>query len=358
MRFPREEKSMPAPLDSKGKEMPHETSPDFDNLLAVLRRSKPRRPTLFELFLNGPLYAKLAGDTSDVPDDIRPWITKIKGFMHAGYDHATINIPGFGFPVGNPRIEATISLNDGAVITDRASFDAYAWPDPATADYGLLDRLTPHLPQGMKLIICGPQGVLENVISLVGYENLCYMTIDDPALAGDVFEAVGSRMVEYYTHCVSHESVGAIIGNDDWGFKSQTMLPPDQLRALVFPWHRRLVAAAHAAGKPAILHSCGYMNDVMDDIIDDLKYDGKHSYEDVIRPVEDAYDRYHDRIAILGGMDVDFMCRSDVDTVYERAKRMLGRAAAGYALGTGNSVAEYVPDENYFAMTRAALELR
>jgi len=30
----------------------------------------------------------------------------------------------------------------------------------------------------------------------------------------------------------------------------------------------------------------------------------------------------------------------------------------GYALGTGNSVPDYVPDENYFAMTRAALEMR
>jgi uroporphyrinogen decarboxylase len=28
----------------------------------------------------------------------------------------------------------------------------------------------------------------------------------------------------------------------------------------------------------------------------------------------------------------------------------------GYALGTGNSVPDYVPDEGYFAMTRAALE--
>lgn len=345
-------------LDRKWTEAPHESSPDFSNLLAVLGRSRPRRATLFELFLNGPLYARLAGDTSDFPADIRPYVTKIKGFMHAGYDYATINIPGFRFAAAEMRVEATISLNAGAVIADRASFDAYAWPDPAAADYGLLDRLAPHLPRGMKLIICGPQGVLENVISLVGFENLCYMISDDPALASDVFEAVGSRMVDYYTHCVSHESVGAIIGNDDWGFKSQTMLPPDQMRNLVFPWHKQLVRAAHAAGKPAILHSCGYMTDVMADIIDDMKYDGKHSYEDVIRPVEDVYDQYHDRIAILGGMDLDFVCRSEPDTIYERARRMLIRGAGAYALGTGNSVAEYVPDENYFAMIRAALDLR
>ena len=39
---------------------------------------------------------------------------------------------------------------------------------------------------------------------------------------------------------------------------------------------------------------------------------------------------------------------------------MLERTAGrgGYALGTGNSVPDYVPDENYFAMIRAALEVR
>ncbi len=35
------------------------TEPDFNNLLAVLKCEKPNRPTLFEFFLNPPLYGKL-----------------------------------------------------------------------------------------------------------------------------------------------------------------------------------------------------------------------------------------------------------------------------------------------------------
>jgi uroporphyrinogen decarboxylase len=95
----------------------------------------------------------------------------------------------------------------------------------------------------------------------------------------------------------------------------------------------------------------------MDDVIDDMRYDGKHSYEDTIQPVESAYDQYSRRIAILGGIDVDFVCRSTPEAVYERSMNMLKRRRS-YALGTGNSVPEYVPDRNYFAMIRAALDLR
>ena len=90
------------------------------------------------------------------------------------------------------------------------------------------------------------------------------------------------------------------------------------------------------------------------------KIDARHSYEDTILPVEEAYERYGDRFAIIGGIDVDFVCRARPDEVYGRARAMLERTAGrgGYALGTGNSVPDYVPDENYFAMIRAALEVR
>ena len=69
-------------------------------------------------------------------------------------------------------------------------------------------------------------------------------------------------------------------------------------------------------------------------------------------PVEEAYEQYHDRIAILGGIDVDFVCRSTPEEVYARSRAMLERSASrgGYALGTGNSVPEYIPYENFIAM--------
>lgn len=336
--------------------------PDFKHVLAVLRREKPERPTLFELFLNGRLHRNF-NVTSDPtwPPDISYYLNIIHGFRKAGYDYATLNLPNFGFYAGDVHKQATVSLNEGAVITDRASFEAYRWPDADKVDYPVLDRFMAAMPPRMKLMICGPSGVLENVIRLVGFESLCYMILDDEQLAFDVFEGVGSALVKYYRHCVKHPVVGGIFGNDDWGFKSQTMLSPDDMRRFVFPWHKQIVEAAHAAGKPAVLHSCGCLMPVMDDVIDDLRYDGKHSYEDTIMPVETAYDRYHSRIAIMGGLDVDFICRSTPEAIYNRAAAMLKRAEEGggsYALGTGNSVPEYVPDANYYAMTRAALDQR
>jgi len=335
--------------------------PDFGNLVSVLRRERPPRPTLFEFFLNEPLYRRLVGAPDDVsPHGLSDHLTVIRAFRNAGYDFATILLPDFCFPAGEVDQKETRSLNAGAVISDRSSFDSYPWPDPAAVDYSILDLLESEVPEGMKLIVFGPNGVLENAVCLVGFESLCYMISDDEQLAFDVFESIGSRLVEYYKRCAKHDVVGAIIGNDDWGFKTQTMLAPDDMRRFVFPWHKRIVSVAHEAGKPAILHSCGCLTSMMDDVIDDMKYDGKHSYEDTIQPIEDAYDQYHERIALLGGIDMDFVCRSTPEEVHKRSRGMLKRSekSGAYALGTGNSVPEYVPDVNYFAMIQAALSER
>jgi len=80
--------------------------PDFDNLLAVLNREVPDRPTLFEFFLNDPLYEKLAGLTP--PPDGKPlegYARLVQAFANAGYDYVTTHASDYGFPTsGRTRI--------------------------------------------------------------------------------------------------------------------------------------------------------------------------------------------------------------------------------------------------------------
>jgi uroporphyrinogen decarboxylase len=211
----------------------------------------------------------------------------------------------------------------------------------------------------MRLVMAGPMGVLENVIVLLGYEQLCLLTEDDPAFLDEVFERVGSRFVRFYELVASEPSVGAAVVNDDWGFKTGPMLSPAQMRRWVFPWHRRIVQAVHAAGRPAILHSCGQLDLLMDEIIDDLRLDGKHSFEDAILPVESAWRRWGDRIALLGGVDVDFLSRADTTAIHGHACALLETTRCrGYALGSGNSVPDFLPDESYCALLAAAMDVR
>ena len=328
---------------------------DFHQLEKVLHRQKPDRPVLFEYFMNGDLISFVNDESFASLNNPADQISSIIRFFHkTGYDYATIPSRYFGafsFENTDHEKKATVSLNEGSAITDRKSFESYNWPNPEKGDFDLLYQLAPNLVDGMKFIISSPGGVLENVIDLVGFERLCFMIYEDEELTQTIFSEVGSRLLRFYEICSSLEPVGALIVNDDWGFKTQTMLSPDMLRQFIFPWHKKIVEAIHRNGKFAILHSCGNLAEVIDDIVDDMKYDAKHSFEDIILPVEQAWQNWHDRIAIMGGIDMDFLVRSKPDTIRERCRNILKiTGSKAYALGSGNSIPAYVPIENYLAM--------
>jgi len=334
--------------------------PNFENLLKVLKKERPDRPTLFEFFMNDTIYNMLTeGEFAPKGDGYDYMRQRVLAYKNAGYDYCVLPGCDFNFPREQIERSSTISLNEGCVITDRESYEKYKWPNPDDYDYSRLTVLKECLPENFKLVCQSPAGgILESTIALVGYDNLCVMTYDDPELVKLIFDEIGSRLLKYYETVVEYDTVGAIISNDDWGFNMQTMLSTDDMRKFVFPWHKKIAETAHKKNKPVILHSCGNAEKIEDDIINDMKFDGKHSYEDKILPVEQAYERYKGKLAVMGGLDVDFICRKTPEEIYDRAKAMLERSeeCGGYALGTGNSVPEYVPHEKYFAMIKAAIE--
>ncbi len=329
--------------------------PDIQNLLQVLRGKKTRRVPLFELFMDGPVNEYFAGHKADPEDPLGYLKMVIDAAYNAGYDYATTTACNLAFPVKERKSGASVSMSGDGIITDWESYEAYPWPDVSKCDFSILEDIKSYLPEGMKLAVMGPGGVLENVTAILGYDNLCMMLYDDPELLEAIFCRVGQTFVDYYKAAAPYESVGFLISNDDWGFNTQTFLSVPDMRKYVFPWHKQIAAAAHAYGKPVVLHSCGYMNDVMDDIIDDMKYDAKHSYEDNILCVEDSYKKWGDRITILGGLDLQYLFASDPEQIYKRCTDILNltKEKGRYALGTGNSMAYYIPVERYEAIIRA-----
>jgi len=99
-----------------------------------------------------------------------------------------------------------------------------------------------------------------------------------------------------YKGMSSFRQVGAVVISDDMGFNTQTLISSESLRKHVLP---------------------GQLSSIMEDLIDDVGIDAKHSYEDSILPVN-----------------------------------------GGYALGSGNSIPDYVPLQNYLTMLEIGWQCR
>ena len=285
---------------------------------------------------------------------------KQAGILLGGYDYVTVQAV-LDLPMKRLAAEDTAALpreqrswtdESSGIINSWQDFEAYPWPRPEDIDYSDLEFVALNLPDGMQMIFLGPGGQLENIMWLMGYVPFSLTLKDDPALVEAVARKVGELLVTVFSTAAEMPRVGALWLGDDMGFKTATMVSPAVIRRYVFPWQKKLREIAHSRGLPFLLHASGNLNRIMDDLIDDVGIDAKHSFEDVIMPVAEAKRLYGDRIAVLGGVDVDFLCRANEDEVRAYTRRVIDDCAlgGGWALGTGNSVANYIPVQNYLAM--------
>ena len=237
------------------------------------------------------------------------------------------------------------------LIKSLADFEAYSWPAPAAVDFAAAEAAAVALPDGMGLVGFSG-GVLEWSSNLLGLEGMMLLLYDDPDLVRAVVDRVGQTIYDAFRVFCQMEKVFAIWLGDDMGFKTSTLLQPQHLRKYILPWHKRYAEFAHQTGRFFMLHSCGHVESVMPDLLDDVRIDAKHSFEDVIVPVEQFKERWGKRVAVLGGVDVDLLSRGSEDDVRRRTEQILTACApgGGYACGSGNSITNYMPTANYVAM--------
>jgi uroporphyrinogen decarboxylase len=207
------------------------------------------------------------------------------------------------------------------------------------------------LPDGMGLIGFSG-GVLEWSSNLLGLEGMMLLLYDDSDLVRAVVDRVGQTIYDAFRAFCEMDRVFALWLGDDMGFKTATLLQPQHLRQYILPWHKRYAELAHQTGRLFLLHSCGHVESVMPDLIEDVQIDAKHSFEDVIVPVEAFKQRWGTRIAVLGGVGVDLLSRGIEDDIRHRTEQILMSCApgGGYACGSGNSITNYMPTSNYVAM--------
>ncbi len=237
-------------------------------------------------------------------------------------------------------------------ITSWDDFEKYPSPDVAAAGDKSLAWYQQNLPDDMCLIGNANAHFCEWLCWLMGYESLCYALFDQRDLVDAIYGKIRETALAAMQRLKQYDRIRAVWGSDDMGFKTATLISPDDTRQYVLAGHKELAAIAHERGWLYLLHACGNLREIMDDIVDDVKIDAKHSFEDTIESVIDAKKAYGDRIAFLGGIDVDFLCRADEAAIRARVRDTLEvcTKGGGYVLGTGNSVANYIPLDNYLAM--------
>ena len=340
-------------------------NPDYRRLLTTIRHAEPDRVPMAELGVDRPIKEAVLGKpVRDVASDVEFW-------YRAGYDYIYLR-PGYEY-AGVPGLVAsgtsisaeasaareaeTIDILAQGVIQSWADLEAYPWPDPATVDCSALDEAAGLLPAGMG-IISGVGGIFTRCWMLMGFESFSYALADRPDFVAALFDRVGAIQCAVLRRVVRMRRVFAIWYGDDLGYTEGLMISPKLLRRHLFPWLEELIAIAHAAGMPFIIHSDGRLYDVIDDLIA-IGLNALHPIEPKAMDIVDLKARYAGKLALFGNIDMGstLVRGTPADVRAEVRQRIKDLApGGGYAVSSSNSIARYVPVANYNALREATSE--
>jgi uroporphyrinogen decarboxylase len=343
--------------------------PNYEHIVAAARNRRPERLPIYEHHIAAELIGQAYGcdmtsptENSSVEEFRRHYSNQVRFWREMTYD--TIDFEAA--IVGCWDDSGAIMGGRPGPIQNRADYERFPFEQVPERFWKRwtphLDSLAQALPDGMKAIGGCGYGIFEISQDLVGYEYLCVLQFDDPELFADLFLRIGDLVAGLWQKLLADYGDVFCIGRmgDDLGFRSSTLLRPAVIRQHILPQYRRVIELVHAAGKPFLMHSCGKIFAIMDDLIA-AGIDAKHSNEDGIAPFDEWIERYGERIGLFGGIDVDVLCRQTPEAIYAEVLDKgirFRKQARGYAMGSGNSIPDYVPLERFRAMVAAAQEIR
>lgn len=328
---------------------------------AVSRRGMPDRVPLAEVGVDIEVMESFLGTP------IADLKTYVSFWEKAGYDYVLLQVRGQPLPdavqikITEGQLRWTRHTGSAptfglSTISNEASFEAYPWIGSQDVYYQDVDSIRQFLPESMKLVVShGP--IFQSVFRMMGLESMSVAAVENPALIEAIADKVGQLSVSIIRNLAQRDWVGGIWFGDDMAYTHGLFVSPDFLRRYVFPFYRQMGDLCRQYEKLFILHSDGDLTQVFEDLIG-CGYQAVHPNEPSSVDILELKRRWGDRLAFIGNIDMDLLVRGTPEQIIDATKYLIDNVApgGGFALGSGNSIANYIPLENYKAMLETAAE--
>lgn len=340
--------------------------PNYQNIVDVALNRKPQRIPLYEHYVSYNMIEKITNTQLSryywgTSEELRLMFANYTAFFRDyGYDAVSFEccvtdiLPHGGALSGSRK----------GYIDSQETFDAYPWESVKELYINrfkpYFDALAESMPDGMKAIGGVGNGVFEIVQDLVGYENLCIFSFEEPELYASLFEKVGQILYEIWQWFLKNYSDVYCVCRfgDDLGYKSNTLLSHEDIRKHIIPQYTRIVDLVHQYGRPFLLHSCGKIFAVMEDLID--------AGVDILNPIQpcskdmnpvNLRDTYRNRIVFHGGLDTqEILPKCSPEQVAEEVRKLIDvfKPEGNYIFAAAHNIQTDVSAENIDAMFTAA----
>jgi uroporphyrinogen decarboxylase len=212
---------------------------------------------------------------------------------------------------------------------------------------------------GKRMIRAHLWGIVEGTSSFLGIEK-CWLNLGmKPDLMIAWFDRYADWLCGLVDNCAD-AGVELITLSDDWGSNETMLFSPRMWRRMIRPYAERVVKHAKSRDLYVMLHSDGYMMQIMDDIVE-MGYDLVHPIQESSgMDPQTIKDRYGDKFVIYGSLDVVdglFAHRGAALDEYIRKRFEIYAPGGGFIFCTGHFVQPDVPPARLIQAYRLANEL-
>ena len=350
-------------------------APDISNMIPARLTGKPfwdiylyGDPPLWRAYVDAVRYFGFDGwftygSLAFQAKDERTWDTATVGRTEQEIVTRTVcHMPG-----GDLTSETAFFSDVPPVVTKK-------WVEDAERDLPKLRHFFPEVtgfddaPLREQMREMGDLGVVGAPVELPGLQNLVewFGDLDTVVFAYHDHHDLLLEVIERQKRFVLTRAEMILSARPDFLLISAsglwTLQSPAIFRELSLPTLKELTRMAREAGIPSCLHACGKSRQLVE--ICALETDLS-----IINPLETApmgdcdlaevKERYGSRIALMGNLHTTEVMLLGTPRDVERAARDCITAAArngGFVLSTGDQCGRDTPDENIFALVRAARE--
>ncbi|MHC4873808.1 MAG: uroporphyrinogen decarboxylase family protein [Planctomycetota bacterium] len=279
-------------------------------------------------------------------------------------EETIVTLDGNGATLRKHKLKSTTPEHVDFKVKDRAAWEELIKPhlikqDRRRINFESYKAKRAEAKSKNRFFTIGGVGPFECMHPVCGHEYMLMGMALDPDWVKDMVNTYVDFIIRHYEILFTEEGLpdGAFV-YEDMGFKEKPFFSPEMYRDIIQPGHKKLFDYFHSKGFKVMVHSCGYVEDLVPGLIeagmDCLQAMEVKAGMDMPR----LFGKYGDKISFCGNIDVPTLITNDFEKIEaELRKKILPVLEGGgyYMLHSDHSIPpeiNYETVEFFFAKAR------
>jgi len=197
-------------------------------------------------------------------------------------------------------------------------------------------------------------GFFEELCGIFGFETLFKLLVKNKEFIKKIVNQISQYSISVAENVIERGGK-YIYMTCDLGFKGRSIISPKMFQEFFKPGIKEFCKKVHDLGGYVMMHSCGYIMELLPDIID-TGIDALHPIEKAAgNDIVEIKKKYQNKITLVGNVPIPLLTHGTAKENFDYVKNLLAQVSkdGGHIISSSHSVTEWCKLENFEAYNKA-----